>query len=190
MKRLLLIAPLLFASTAHAAGVVITNDGSGITAYRIAGKIRKTLVTIQSSRSAHAGLFEEAAQMHGVDARLLVAIAGRESAMNPNAVSPVGACGLMQLMPATARILGITNIFDPRENIFGAARYLRKLLDTYHGDLDLTLAAYNAGPGAVQRYNGIPPYPETQAYVKNVRARYERASYASPHFSLVRNTSK
>ena len=190
MKRLLLIAPLLFASAAYASDVVITNDGSGITAYRVKGAVRRTLVKVQSSRPAANGLFEEAAQMHGVDARLLAAIAGRESAMNPNAVSPVGACGLMQLMPATARILGVTNIFDPRENVFGAARYLRKLLDMYDGDLDRTLAAYNAGPGAVQRYNGVPPYPETLAYVKNVRARYERASYASPHFSLVRNTSK
>lgn len=178
MKQLVLIAPLLFASSTYAANVVITNDGAGITAYRVAGTVRKALVTIRSSRPAN-GLFEEAAQAHGVDARLLAAIAGRESAMNPNAVSPVGACGLMQLMPATARILGITNIFDPRENVFGAARYLRKLLDMYDGDLDRTLAAYNAGPGAVQRYNGIPPYPETQAYVKNVRARYARfSSYA------------
>jgi len=192
-----LLAILLLASTAHAADIVITNDGGAITAYRVKGAARTTLVTVQSS-SRTPSLFEEAAQMHGVDARLLVAIAGRESAMNPNAVSPRGACGLMQLMPATARTLGVTDIFDPRENVLGAARYVRRLLDTYHGDLDLVLAAYNAGPGAVQRYNGVPPFPETQAYVKNVRAVYgklsacrgESASYASPHFSLVRNTSK
>ena len=174
----------------HKSGkVVITNSGNSITAYRFFGDIREALVTLRSARVAYRPygasvfdssaeapvLFKEAAQTHGVDPRLLVAIAGRESAMNPNAVSRVGACGLMQLMPATARFLGITNIFDPHENVFGAARYLRKLLDTFHGDLDLSLAAYNAGPGAVLRYNGVPPYPETQAYVRNVRARYELA---------------
>ncbi len=81
----------------------------------------------------------------------------------------------MQLMPATARFLGMSDVFDIRENVFGGTRYLRTLLDTFHGDLDLTLAAYNAGPGAVQRYNGVPPYRETQQYVKLVRAAYERA---------------
>jgi len=187
--------------------VVITNKGNAITAVRFFGNIREALVTLRSTRglayqpygaavfdssanveTPFGSLFHDAAQTHGVDPRLLVAVAGRESAMNPNATSRAGACGLMQLMPATARFLGITNIFDPHDNVFGAARYLRTLLDTFHGDLDLTLAAYNAGPGAVLRYNGVPPYPETQAYVRNVRARYE--AYASPHFNLVRNTSK
>jgi len=168
--------------------VVITNNSHSITAYRFFGNIREALVTLKSARvlayqpygsavfdsNADAPvLFKEAAQTHGIDPRLLVAIAHRESAMNPNATSRAGACGLMQLMPATARFLGIANIFDPHENVFGAARYLRTLLDTFHGDLDLTLAAYNAGPGAVLRYKGVPPYPETQAYVKYVRARYE-----------------
>jgi len=170
--------------------VVITNNNHSITAYRFFGNIREALVTLKSARvlsyqsygsavydsNADAPvLFKEAAQTHGVDPRLLLAIAHRESAMNPNATSRVGACGLMQLMPATARFLGVSNIFDPRENVFGAARYLRTLLDTFHGDLDLTLAAYNAGPGAVLRYKGVPPYPETKAYVKYVRARYEMA---------------
>jgi soluble lytic murein transglycosylase-like protein len=170
--------------------VVITNNSRSITAYRFFGNIREALVTLKSARvlayqsygpavfdsNADAPvLFKEAAQTHGIDPRLLVAIAHRESAMNPNATSRAGACGLMQLMPATARFLGIANIFDPHENVFGAARYLRTLLDTFHGDLDLTLAAYNAGPGAVLRYKGVPPYPETQAYVKYVRARYEQA---------------
>jgi soluble lytic murein transglycosylase-like protein len=174
--------------------VVITNKGNSITAVRFFGNIREALVTLRSKRglayqpygavvfdptasveTPFGPLFHEAAQTHGVDPRLLVAVAGRESSMNPNATSRAGACGLMQLMPATARFLGITNVFDPHDNVFGAARYLRTLLDTFHGDLDLTLAAYNAGPGAVLRYNGVPPYPETQAYVRNVRARYDRA---------------
>jgi soluble lytic murein transglycosylase-like protein len=176
--------------------VVIRNDGNTITAFRFFGDIREALVTLRSTHAlaVHpfgpavfdsnanvaapvylASVFREAAQKHGVDPRLLAAVAQRESAWNPNAVSRTGACGLMQLMPATARFLGIGNIFDPRENVFGAAQYLRTLLDTFHGDLDLTLAAYNAGPGAVQRYNGVPPYRETQAYVRSVRAAYERA---------------
>ena len=177
--------------------VVIRNDTRSITAYRFFGDVREALVTLQSSRvlAAHpfgaavfnpnasvnvpvpaylSTLIGEAAKRHGVDPRLVAAVARRESAFNPNAVSHVGACGLMQLMPATARFLGVVNVFDPRENVFGATRYLRTLLDTFHGDLDLTLAAYNAGPGAVQRYGGVPPFAETRAYVKIVRAEYER----------------
>lgn len=134
-------------------------------------------------------LFAEAARTYGVDPRLVVAVARRESAFNPNAVSRVGACGLMQLMPATARVLGISNIFDVRENVFGGAQYLRRLLDTYNGDLDRTLAAYNAGPGAVEKYNGVPPFAETRAYVASIRAALS-SSYDSPHFSLLRSTSK
>src|SRR6266542_2914914 len=120
-------------------------------------------------------LISEAARTYGVDPRLMVAIARRESAFNPNAVSRVGACGLMQLMPATARLLGVNDIFDVRQNVFGGAQYLRTLLDAFHGDLDLTLAAYNAGPGAVQKYNGVPPFRETRAYVASIRAAYQRA---------------
>lgn len=95
--------------------------------------------------------------------------------MNPRAVSRVGAQGLMQLMPATAAFLGITDSFDPRQNVFAGTRYLRTLLDTFRGDLDLTLAAYNAGPGAVQKYRGVPPYRETKAYIASVRTEYERS---------------
>jgi soluble lytic murein transglycosylase-like protein len=113
----------------------------------------------------------------------------RESRFNQSAVSPVGACGLMQLMPATARVLGITDIFDARQNIFGGTQYLRRLLDTYQGDLNRVLAAYNAGPGAVEKYNGVPPYAETRAYVASIRAHLD-GGYDSPHFSLLRSTSK
>jgi len=119
-------------------------------------------------------LFAEAARTYGVDARLIAAVARRESAFNPNAVSRVGACGLMQLMPATARVLGISDIFDVRQNIFGGTQYLKQLLDTYNGDIDRTLAAYNAGPGAVEKYGGIPPYETTRQYVGMVMRRYEQ----------------
>ena len=179
--------------------IVIRNSGASITAFRFFGNIRESIFSIRTSPSKLrttpygpavfdsnarldarvpvylSSLMTDAAREHGVDPRLLAAVAARESAFDARAVSTVGACGLMQLMPQTARFLGVTNIFDPRENVFGGARYLRTLLDTFNGDLDLTLAAYNAGPGAVQKYGGVPPYRETQAYVKAVRATYERA---------------
>ena len=194
--------------------IVIRNSGATITAYHFFGNIRQALFSIRTApaklratpfgpavydSSARvtarvpaflASLIADAARAHGVDPRLLAAVASRESAFDVHSVSSAGACGLMQLMPDTARFLGVTNIFDPRENVFGGAHYLRTLLDTFGGDLDLTLAAYNAGPGAVQKYGGVPPYRETQAYVKAVRGAYERELYASPHFNFARSTSK
>jgi soluble lytic murein transglycosylase-like protein len=175
--------------------IVVRNDSRSITAYRFFGDIREALVSLRSMRSTSFGsalfnsrarvsapmpaelssMIEEAGRTHGVDPRLVAAVAGRESAFNPRAVSRVGACGIMQLMPATARFLGLSDVFNPRDNVFAGTRYLRTLLNTFHGDLDLTLAAYNAGPGAVQRYNGVPPYRETQEYVRVVRAAYERS---------------
>lgn len=135
-----------------------------------------------------ADLIAEAAQTYGVDARLIAAVMRHESGFKTTAVSNKGACGLMQLMPDTARLFGITDIFDARQNVFGGVRYLRMLLDAYHGDLDRTLAAYDAGPGAVEKYNGIPPFAETRAYVASIRAALQ--SYDSPHFNLLRSTSK
>ncbi|MGZ5473463.1 MAG: lytic transglycosylase domain-containing protein [Thermoanaerobaculia bacterium] len=176
--------------------VVITNDSRSITAYRFFGDIREALVSLRSSRVLAtrpfgAAVFDgrsrarvplhlssaihEAARAHGVDPRLVAAVARRESAFDANAVSQKGACGVMQLMPATARYLGVQNVFDARENIFAGTRYLRTLLDTFNGDLDLVLAAYNAGPGAVEKHRGVPPYRETRAYVAAVRASYERS---------------
>lgn len=114
------------------------------------------------------GIITDAAQQYGVRPALLRALMQAESSGNPQAVSPAGAQGLMQLMPGTAAGLGVTNPFDPAQNIMGGARYLRQQLDRFGGDERLALAAYNAGPGAVQRYNGVPPYPETQQYVNRV----------------------
>ncbi len=120
----------------------------------------------------YADLFQRAGARHGVDPALLAAVAKAESGFDPTAVSHAGAQGLMQLMPGTAAGLGVTNSFDPEQAVDGAARLLAGHLDTY-GSVELALAAYNAGPGAVNRYGGIPPYDETQRYVPKVLAFYE-----------------
>ncbi len=122
-----------------------------------------------SGSTPYANLFTQASQKHSVPADLLVAVARQESAFNPRAVSPAGAQGIMQLMPGTAAGLGVKNSFDPTQAIDGAARLLKSLLSEF-GRTDLALAAYNAGPGAVHRYDGIPPYAETQNYVRRIMA--------------------
>lgn len=113
----------------------------------------------------------------GVEAALLLAVADAESGFQAHAVSPVGAVGVAQLMPSTARWMGVDDPFEPRQNLEGSARYLKDLLRRYKGDMDRTIAAYNAGPGAVRRHGGIPPFPETRAYVARVsqRLRYYRS---------------
>jgi hypothetical protein len=118
-------------------------------------------------------LIVRTAHSYDVDPALVKAVVATESNFEPRAVSRVGAQGLMQLMPATALAMGVRRPFAPRENIRGGVRYLRKLLDRFD-DLDHALAAYNAGPDAVTRYGGIPPYPETEAYVTKVLSRYRR----------------
>lgn len=117
-------------------------------------------------------LVQEAARTYSIDEKLIHAIIQRESNYQVKARSHAGAEGLMQLMPGTARDLGVIDSFDPRQNINGGTKYLRQMLDRYHGNLELALAAYNAGPGNVDKYSGIPPFHETQNYVKNVLDRY------------------
>ena len=115
-------------------------------------------------------IFEEASARFDVPVNLLKAVAKAESGFNPNAVSKAGAIGVMQLMPATARSLGVADPYDARQNIMGGAKYIKQNLDRFNGNVSLALAAYNAGPDAVNRYGGIPPYEETQNYVRVVNS--------------------
>lgn len=123
---------------------------------------------------AYAGEILQAASMHRLDPALLRAVIHAESAFDPRAISPKGAQGLMQLMPDTARRFGVRHPFRPADNISGGARYLGWLMKRFGGRLPLVLAAYNAGEGAVERHGGIPPYPETRAYVARVQDLYRQ----------------
>lgn len=114
-------------------------------------------------------IFEEASERYHVPLNLLKAVAKAESNFNEKAVSSAGAQGVMQLMPATARALGVEDPFDARSNIMGGAKYLSEKLEQYHGNIDLTLASYNAGSGNVSKYGGVPPFPETINYIKKIK---------------------
>ena len=119
-------------------------------------------------------IVDQAAKKYGVDPALIAAVMETESKFNPDAVSGAGARGLMQLMPATARGLGVTDASDPLQNVLGGTKLLGQLTEKYKGNLELALAAYNAGSGAVDKHGGIPPYAETRKYVPLVLAAYER----------------
>jgi soluble lytic murein transglycosylase-like protein len=117
---------------------------------------------------AYEDLIQEAAALHHVDPALVRAVVQVESGFDPAAVSVAGAQGLMQLMPELSAELGVKDPFDPRENIMAGTRYLAQLLTAYDANLELALAGYNAGPGRVEQYDGVPPFPETQRYVKTI----------------------
>jgi soluble lytic murein transglycosylase-like protein len=139
-----------------------------------AGPKRVSGGTWRKEAGEYARDVRRAAKRWRIDPELIVAVAHTESRLNPTAVSPKGALGVMQLMPSTARLMAVRDPFDPRQNIDGGARWLRMMLDRFKGDVDLALAAYNAGPETVKRYGGIPPYAETRRYVRLVREKMDR----------------
>jgi hypothetical protein len=160
----------------NANGVVEATNIPDAQDYRLTYPGKGTLIHSQAYRlrPSYNGEFnhhiEAAARLHGVEVALVRAVIQVESDFDHLAVSSKGARGLMQLMPDTARILGVSNPFDPRQNVFGGVRYLRQLLDQFRGDVALALAGFNAGPNAVLRYNGIPPYRETRMYVAKIES--------------------
>ena len=121
-------------------------------------------------------LIEQYSAKNGLDSAFVKAVIKQESGFQSDVTSHCGAMGLMQLMPDTANSLGVKDAYDPEQNIAGGTKYLKGLLDRFGGDKSLALAAYNAGPNAVAKYNGIPPYKETQNYVKNIMSMYQKYS--------------
>ena len=128
--------------------------------------------SIENRAKDHAPIIQQYSKLYGVSKELIKAIITVESCFDRYAVSRVGAKGLMQLMPQTAELMGVYNVFNAKDNIRGGTRYFRQMLELFEFDLELALAAYNAGPNAVKKYNGIPPYSETQSYVKKVIKHY------------------
>jgi putative murein lytic transglycosylase yjbJ len=125
-----------------------------------------------ASKSQILNVVNQVAEKHGVDEKLVQALIKQESGFNPNAKSKAGAMGLMQLMPSTAKNLGVQDPYNVVQNVEGGVKYLKSMLNKYNGNVILALAAYNAGPGAVDKYDGVPPYKETQNYVRNILANY------------------
>jgi soluble lytic murein transglycosylase-like protein len=145
---------------------VVYNDGIGESSHSALAESDSWLASRLRIASLYDGLIDQAAQTNAIDPKLIKSVMLIESAFNPVAVSRKGARGLMQLMPETAARYGVRDLSDPAENIAGGALYLKELLGLFRGDLTRSLAAYNAGEAAVLRYGGIPPYPETQLYVR------------------------
>ncbi len=131
-----------------------------------------TYNTSGASKAQILSMVSKVSEKYGVDDKLVKALIKQESGFNPDATSKAGAMGLMQLMPATAKHLGVKDAYNPLQNVEGGVKYLKSMLDKYNGNIILALAAYNAGPGAVDKYSGVPPYQETQNYVKNILANY------------------
>lgn len=129
-------------------------------------------ITKHTTKDQIISMIETTSEKYGVDSKLIKALVQQESGYNPNAKSKAGALGLMQLMPATAEGLGVKDPMDPQQNIEGGVKYVKSMLDRFNGNIILALAAYNAGPNAVKKYDGVPPYKETQNYVRNILKNY------------------
>ena len=188
----LILALLWLAPEPAAADIYEYVDGNGVAHYTnvpTPGKKWRRITRARSGKSRRArqardrsperftrydAHIREAAQLYKLPESFIRAVMHIESNYDPNVVSVDGAMGLMQLMPRTATSMGVTDPFDPRQNILGGARYLRVLANQFNGDLVLTVAGYNAGGGAVQRYSGVPPYRETRRYVNRVLEKYYR----------------
>lgn len=158
-------------------GSLLTNQAvTSVDAQIALPAIQQTAATTntyaKSSKPQLLNMISQIAHKHGVDEKLVKALIKQESGFNPNATSHCGAKGLMQLMPGTAKTLGVTDAYNPVQNVDGGVRHLKWLLSKYNGNVILALAAYNAGSGAVDKYDGVPPYAETQNYVKSILRNY------------------
>jgi soluble lytic murein transglycosylase-like protein len=195
MVALLVIMLVLFAGLESSADIYKYISDDGVVYFTNAPMDRNGRVVMKEEKSyqkpnkeyarvyAGRGMFhnmaEEKARRHNIDPQLVKAVIKAESNWNPNAVSPKGAQGLMQLMPSTASIMGVSNPFNPEDNIDGGIRYLKYLLQKFNGNLTLALAAYNAGPKLVERIKSVPPIPETVMYVKRVINYYSKGTGAA-----------
>ena len=168
MRTLLLTAAAL--SAPHAAKVSTTSITDAVQQIPSVSYSIDRVVAPFELRHAYDDIVLEAARLYKLDPHMIRAVMQAESSFDATAVSPVGAVGLMQLMPAVAAELGATDPLDPRQNIMAGSRYLRQLLDAHRGNVRLALASYNAGPGNVAKYGTVPPFKETQNYVKKVTA--------------------
>jgi soluble lytic murein transglycosylase-like protein len=160
-------------------GEILRFDKDNTPAQRAIAPASPAILDVNAAVSA-------ASNRHQIDSDFINSVIHAESSFNPHAVSPKGAQGLMQLMPGTASKLGVDNPFDPAANVDGGTRYLRELLDYYHGDMAKTLAAYNAGPHRVAQYHGVPPYRETHAYVARIIREFNRKKLAEQRAQAAR----